>query len=72
MQVSYEDLCRDPNGEVNRVVQFANAHGMRVGLQKTLPTSFHGGSADALATDDARMLASELAMLAEPGIQKGC
>ena len=71
-QVSYEDLCRDPNGEVNRVVQFANAHGMRVGLQKKLPTSFHGGPADTLATDDARMLASELAMLAEPGIQKGC
>lgn len=47
IQIAYEDLCRNPNDEVDRVIEACNTLGLRLKRKNALPDSFDYKISDA-------------------------
>ena len=63
IEVSYEQLCADPNRELARIIDYCNERGFRLSLRQRLPDKFNASIAgDAVRnSNDAKLLERELA-----------
>lgn len=63
IHVDYEDLCADPNGELQRAVDLCNTEGMALRVRQTLPERFPCRRVGADDDADTRAVADQLERL---------
>jgi hypothetical protein len=63
MDISYEDLCRNPTETLQSIISFCNSRGMRLQPRQVLPDSFHPGQPDEDSMDDMNLLKAHLGEL---------
>lgn len=63
IHVDYDDLCRDPGAQLERIIRFGATRGFGLRRSRPLPERFEAGAARAGEADDARRLAEAVQRL---------
>ena len=63
LTVNYEDLCKDPNGEINRIHTWCRTKGIKTKVKYLLPEFYNTKKVDLKSDIDAIKIKDELDFL---------